>query len=512
MAVTVRELITRIGFKVDKNSMNKAEKSAMRMKKILRGVGIGAAAIGTALVGIGVAAVKAASDIEVLTTQFEVMLGSTEKANDLMEKLKTFSAATPFALEDLAQGTQNLLSFGVAEEDVLDTMRMLGDTAGGNREKLSALVLAFGKVQTKGKVSMEEINMIAERGVPIIGTLVDQLGVTEQEFFKLISAGKIGRKDIQQAFRTMTSEGGMFFKGMEKASLTMAGMISTMKDNFKLLLAGIGEGLLPTIKELVGLMTELAQGPLKELGAGLTAVLVPVFQALSKILPKLIKFLVPILTIVGEILGELLVGLMPLFDLLEPILELVEALLPLIQIVVEVLVFLIPILVFILKIVIKIVTFLVKGFSKIYTTYFNLLKKIGKGVLKLKDFIVNVFKKIVAPISKIINKIGDIFRSMWDGLAMSVNSVIDTFNKMNPLNKFDIKGRLGTFRGAKEISQAQAGATTTTNITAPMSANVNVKVTGDKAARPRDIGSAVKSGVQGAFSFELRKLIIASAR
>ncbi len=511
MAITVRELITKIGFKVDKSSMSKAQKSIGRMKKGLKIAGGVALGIGAALLGIGVAAVKAASDMEMMTTQFEILFGSAEKATEMMSELKTFAATTPFALKDLAKGTTNLIASGIAAGDAVDTMRMLGDTAGGSAEKLQGLVLGYSKMESTGKASLEVLNIFAERGIPIFGEMQKNLGITKDQFFKMVSAGKISTKDVSKAFQTMTSEGGLFFKGMETASLTMAGLISTMKDNFSLLLAEIGSGLLPVMKEFVGVMTELAQGPLKELRAGLSAVLVPMFQSIAKILPKLIKFLVPIMVTVGEILGELLIGLMPIFDLLEPILELIQALLPIIQIIIQVIVSLIPVIVFILKIAIKIITFVVKGIAWVIKLVFKFWKLQMKLAKAFVDGFVNLFKLIIDPIKKVIDVIGMVFRNMWDGIANSINSVIETFNKFNPINKFDIKGRLGTFAGSKDI--AEKGASTSNQIiNAPIKADIKIKVIGDKAAKPGDIGGEVKTGVQGAFALEFRKLLIASAR
>lgn len=253
--MVIRELINLIGFKVNDKELKKTEDRFEKFKKRLLLVGTAAAA---GIIAIGVAAVKSASKMEALTTQFEVMLGSTEKATKMMEELETFSARTPFQLPDLAQGTQNLLSFGVAEEDVIGTMRMLGDAALGNTEKLKGLVLAYGKVQTKGKVSMEEINMIAEKGVPIISTLQKQLGVTETEFFKLISAGTIGKREMTIAFQTMTSEGGKFYQGMLKSSKDFTGVLSTLKDVIGLVLASIGKEMLPMLKEYAIQITEIA--------------------------------------------------------------------------------------------------------------------------------------------------------------------------------------------------------------------------------------------------------------
>jgi tape measure domain-containing protein len=318
--MVVRELITKILFKTDERGLKNAE---MKTKRFAKAAKWAVAGIAVGIAAIGVASVKAAAEMESMTTQFEVMLGSAEKANALMEKLKKFSAATPFQLPDLVRGTQTLISFGVAEEDVIDRLRMLGDAALGNTEKLKGLILAYGKVQTKGKVSMEEINMIAERGVPIIGTLQKQLGVTEQQFFKLVSAGKIGRKEITQAFKTMTSEGGVFFKGMEKASQDLNGLISTLKDNLTLVAAEIGNALLPLMKSLAKTLIELVQGPLGDLIETLVGVLVPILEILTPLINMVLGAIAPlnkILEILARLIGKLLAGAM---KIIAPLMELI---------------------------------------------------------------------------------------------------------------------------------------------------------------------------------------------
>ena len=334
--MTVRELIIKIGYDTDEKSLNKAEDKVTNFQKTARRVALGAVA---AIFAIGVAAVKSASDMEDLTAQFEVMLGDVDKAADMMDKLKEFSASTPFQLADLAKGTQNLIGFGVPAEQAIDALRMLGDTAGGNTEKLNSLVLAYGKVQSKGKASMEEINMMAERGIPIIGVLQKQLGVTEQQFFKLVSAGKIGKKEITAAFSVMTSEGGMFFEGMKKASMTFSGMISTMKDNITIVLAEIGSKLLPTLKIVVDQITKLFQGSLGQLLMDLFDALNPIIvqitdlilklmDVLQPVLSQIIKSLIPIITTVlggvTNVLDILMPSLVSLFRLIGRVFELLS--------------------------------------------------------------------------------------------------------------------------------------------------------------------------------------------
>jgi len=57
----------------------------------------------------------------------------------------------------------------------------------------------------------------------------------------------------------MTGKGGIFFNGMAIASQTLTGKISTMKDNITLAMAGIGEALAPTLKDLADRTTVVAQ-------------------------------------------------------------------------------------------------------------------------------------------------------------------------------------------------------------------------------------------------------------
>lgn len=318
--MTLREFITKIGFEVDEQSADNAENRVRRMSTGMKTV-IGGAIAG--IVAIGVSAISAAGDMEMMTTQFEVMLGSAEAAVVMMDDLKTFAASTPFALEDLATGTQQLLSFGVASADVVETMKLLGDTAGGDAEKLSGLVLAYGKVTTKGKASLEEINMMAERGIPIFDVLSKQMGTSKAELFKLISAGKVSAADITQSFRTMTSEGGMFFEGMKKQSLTFQGLVSTMKDNVKLMVASIGETLLPVAKEVINTITELVQGPLGDLTKSLVGALAPVIASIAGLLENVINAIMPLSTILKAII-PLFTTALGILDALGPILDIIS--------------------------------------------------------------------------------------------------------------------------------------------------------------------------------------------
>lgn len=418
--MTVRELITKLSFHTDEASLKKSE---ARSKALMTGLKVAAVGVVVGIAAIGKKAVSAAADMEMLTTQFEVMLGSSEKANVMMSDLKQFAASTPFALNDLAKGSQNLLAFGIKNEDVIKTMRMLGDTAGGSAEKLNGLVMAYGKIAVEGKASGETLKMMAERGLPIYDTLAEQMGVSRAQLTGLISQGKVSQENVTKAFEAMTSSGGMFYQGMEKQSLTLHGLISTMKDNFNLLLADVGTTLLPVMKELNTVLIELSQGAIKNLVTSIVQNLVPIVQLFADMLPRLIEVLIPvfdalsaILAPIIQILGEILpVVFEVLFSVITPLVDVLKAVL-------------IPVIA-VLKPILMLVVNNIKLFASILV---SLLPLIGMLGLIFKAF-APVIERLCAP----WQKLGTMFTGMLIPIIQSLlplfKVVIDLIVMLLPL-------------------------------------------------------------------------------
>ena len=211
-------------------------------------------ALATGMKGLFNATVGQASAIQNLEAAFTPLTGGAENARDMIAALNREAATTPFELQDIASVAKQLLPvLGNDVEAVTETFRMLGDTAGGNVEKLDSITSGYMKTLLKGKVDMESLNMIAEAGVPIYKELADSLGVTTAEMIDMSSAGKITADDLTNAFGRMTSEGGIFFNGMNLASQTLTGKWSTLTDNLKQAGAVFGNVLLPAVSGLVNI-------------------------------------------------------------------------------------------------------------------------------------------------------------------------------------------------------------------------------------------------------------------
>lgn len=188
------------------------------------------------------------AEMEQHTTSLEVMLGSASKASAMIEKMRDFAAKTPLTLENVISGGSLLMSYGVDESNLIDTMTKLGDLASGNAEKMDRITLAYGQMLAKGKVTGEELMQMTEAGVPLQTALAESIGVTGEEFSKMVSKGEVGIDALNKAITGLTTGNGKFAGMMEKQSQTMQGMLSTLQDNLSEFMRKMGEGAFGEVK------------------------------------------------------------------------------------------------------------------------------------------------------------------------------------------------------------------------------------------------------------------------
>lgn len=191
------------------------------------------------------------AEMEQYTTSLEVMLGSASKASAMIEKMRDFAAKTPLTLENVISGGSLLMSYGVDKSNLIDTMTKLGDLASGNAEKMDRITLAYGQMLAKGKVTGEELMQMTEAGVPLQTALAESIGVTGEEFSKMVSKGEVGIDALNKAITGLTTGDGKFAGMMEKQSETMQGMLSTLQDNISEFFRKMGEGAFGEVKSVL---------------------------------------------------------------------------------------------------------------------------------------------------------------------------------------------------------------------------------------------------------------------
>ena len=190
------------------------------------------------------------AELETQRKSLEVLTGSLEKTNKIIEELQQFSAITPFTSSELIDQTKRLKAFGFETEELVDTTRRLAEVAGATGADLQGIATAFGQIRAKGKLQQEENLQLLERGVDITTELKRITGLQGDAFEKAQRQGKIGADLVNQALINLTNEGGKFFGGATKQADTLNGQLSTLIDNVEKLAIAIGDFLEPALKRV----------------------------------------------------------------------------------------------------------------------------------------------------------------------------------------------------------------------------------------------------------------------
>lgn len=246
---------------------------------IAKTAAVGFAAAGAGLVALGGFAIKAASDFQQTRIGFEGILGSAGEADAFLKKLQAFAASTPFEFPELATATQRLLSLGQTGDQAIETLRTIGDAAsavGAGAPEIEGVVTAIAQIQAKGKLSAEELNQIAER-LPnfnrgnFFEILAKNAGKSTEEVKKLAEQGLIPADIATQSILESLKQVPGAMGAMDRQSKTLAGVMSTLKDNLRNALIEGVEPFLPAISGLLTKVTPIFTSAIQGLVGGITA-------------------------------------------------------------------------------------------------------------------------------------------------------------------------------------------------------------------------------------------------
>ena len=229
------------------NKANPAVEMLSGALKKLAGPAI-AVAVGKKLVDLGNQAVNTAAKFESLAVSFEVLAGGAEAGQKLTNQIIELAAKTPLTTEALTDGARTLLAYGESAEEVVNDLKLLGNIAGNNTERLRSLALVFSQIGTETKLTGENLRQMAGLGFNPLETMAKKTGKSMAQLRKEMSEGKITFNDVKQAMIDATSEGGRFNGMMEKQSQTLEGLKATNQDTWEQVSKAIGDWFLPAAK------------------------------------------------------------------------------------------------------------------------------------------------------------------------------------------------------------------------------------------------------------------------
>ena len=192
-------------------------------------------AVGAAITAVGVLGFNFNRNMETSTVALKFLLGSEEAATRELEFLYELAAKTPFQFAELTDVSRRFLSWGFS---VQFTNRALTATAdamaamGGDPEIIRRIVRAFGQIRSRGKVMGEELNQLAEAGIPAYRFLQEELGLTGEQLARVGELGIPAETALEAIIRGMerTPDMGGFRGAAKELSTTVTGQLTTISD------------------------------------------------------------------------------------------------------------------------------------------------------------------------------------------------------------------------------------------------------------------------------------------
>lgn len=142
-------------------------------------------------------------------------------------KLNEWALKMPINTERAIQSFIMMRAMGL--QPTIKDMTTLVDTTsalGGQAGTLEGIARALGQIQTKGKVSAEELMQLAERGIPAYEILKEKLGLTAKQLGNIGEVGINAGKAVQALLEGMAER---FGGQSEKIQSKWAGLIESLK-------------------------------------------------------------------------------------------------------------------------------------------------------------------------------------------------------------------------------------------------------------------------------------------
>ena len=378
-----------------KNLGNSFQNVGKKMTK----VGVAMTAVSAPLAMLAAQGINYNKQLETYSTNLTTLLGgSKEKADELLNDLKEMASTTPYETSGLIKATQTMLSFGMSVDDAKKSLQAIGDIAMGDSQRMDSLTLAFSQVQSAGKLTGQDLLQMINAGFNPLNEISKMTGKSVSQLKEEMSKGAISAEMVSQAFQHATSEGGLFYQGMEKGAQTTAGKISTLKDNFNELLGSLTENLLPIFTKLVEKLTSIVQW-FSQLSPGVKTV-IGVILGLSMILGPIVTYIGTIITLVGYL--KVAFGALNLTFLASPIFWIIAG---------------------------------IVAFIAILIVLYNKCEWFRNMVNQALNFIVNIVKNVVNRIKLYITLV-----------KIIINGIVATVNTVKTKIKSFIDGIVGFFK------------------------------------------------------------------
>ena len=232
---------------------------------------------------------QVASTFESLRVTLQILYKDIQRGNAVFADIKKFAQSSSFSVDDLTETVIKLKSAGL--NPTINQLRFFAEVSAVAADKVGALraITDLYARTTAGGLGLEDLNRLADRGIPVFTILKDVLGINRLEITKLGQSAQ-GAQIILRALEQGLTKA--FGGGSDLRANTLSQATSNLSDAFKNLVDSAGErgGLNKALAAFLNSLTALIKAA-EPLAVIIASGLAKAFDFLAKYANPLIPIL-----------------------------------------------------------------------------------------------------------------------------------------------------------------------------------------------------------------------------
>ena len=186
-------------------------------------------------------------EFELQQRSLEAILQNKTKADEIFNKTVALAVQSPYQIKDLVSYTKQLAAYRIESDKLYDTTKRLADVSAGLGVDMQRIILAYGQVKAAAYLRGTEVRQFTEAGINLYGELqryfqeVRGEAYTTAQIVDMISKRMVTFEDVEQVFKRLTDQGGIFYNMQAIQAETLQGKISNLKDSVDIMLNSIGK-------------------------------------------------------------------------------------------------------------------------------------------------------------------------------------------------------------------------------------------------------------------------------
>ena len=183
---------------------------------------------------------------ELQQRSLQAIIQNRTKADEIFKLSLAQALDSRFTARELITYTKQLAAYRIETDKLFDTTKRLADVSAGLGVDMQRIILAYGQVKAAAYLRGTEVRQFTEAGINLYGELqsyfkeVKGEAYTTAQIVDMITKRKVTFEDVEQVFKRLTDEGGLFYNMQHIQVETLDGKLQKFRDTIEQMKNNLG--------------------------------------------------------------------------------------------------------------------------------------------------------------------------------------------------------------------------------------------------------------------------------